>query len=349
MKKNFGPFTLSSQKPIIIAEVGVNHGGSFQLAKKYINLCKQAGANAVKFQTYKAEKIAAKKSPAYWDLKKEKTKSQFDLFKKYDSLSFAQYKKLKEIADKKKIIFMTTLFDHESVDEYNKLIKVYKISSSDITNVPLLEKIGKMKKHTILSTGSSTIQEIKFALKVLSLPKKKVCLMHCVLNYPTEDKDANLSYILKLKKKFPGYLIGYSDHTVADNSLTTIQCAHNIGAPIIEKHFSHNNKLKGNDHYHSMNFRQLSNLMETYKKRSFLYGNGKENLKIQSKSRKFARRSIYAKTDINKGEVLDYKNITTLRPATGISSIHWYSIIGKIAKKNIKKNSLINKSDLSTY
>lgn len=346
MKKKFGPFDLSIYRPIIIAEVGVNHGGNFQIAKKYVDICKKAGADAIKFQTYKAENIAAKNSPAYWNLKKEKTKSQYDLFKKYDYLSYRHFKSLKQIADKKKILFMTTLFDHDSVDQYRSLLKVYKISSSDITNVPLLKKIGKMKAPTLLSTGSSTIKEIKFALKILSLPKNKVCIMHCVLNYPTANIHANLSNILKLKKEFPGYLIGYSDHTVADNNLTSIQYAYEMGASIIEKHFSHNNKLKGNDHYHSMNFEQLKNLNELYKKKIILHGNGKLNLRNQLKSRKFARRSIYSKTDIKIGEILSSKNITTLRPATGIPANKWFYFIGKVAKKNIKKNCLIRKNDL---
>jgi len=346
MKKNFGPFSISNHKPIIIAEVGVNHGGIFRLANKYIDYCKKAGADAIKFQTYKAENIVSKNSPAYWDLKKESTRSQYDLFKKYDKFNYADYKKLKKIADKKKILFMTTLFDHFSVDKYDSLLKVYKISSSDITNVPLLEKIGKKNKPTLLSTGSSTINEIRFALKTLGLHKNNVCIMHCVLNYPTKDNFANLAYISKLKEEFPDYLIGYSDHTVADENLTSIQYAHQLGASIIEKHFTHNNKLKGNDHYHSMNINQLINLNKIYKKKTLLLGSGLKNLLIEAKSRKFARRSIYSTKDIKKGSLLNYKNITTLRPATGIPSSKWHSIIGKKTKKDIKKNSLIKISHL---
>jgi N-acetylneuraminate synthase len=346
MISKFGPFVLTSNRPVIIAEAGVNHGGNLRIAKKYIDLCKLAGANAVKFQTYKAETIASKNSPAYWDVTKEKTKSQYNLFKKFDKFNYSDFKKLKKLCDSKKILFMTTLFDQAIVDQYDNLIKVYKISSSDITNIPLLRKIGSKQKPTFLSTGGSNISEINFALKNLSLNPNKVCLMHCILNYPTKDHLANLKYIKTLKKNFPKYLIGYSDHTVADENLTAIQYAFELGASIVEKHFTHNNKLKGNDHYHSMNFNQLKNLNNIYNKRFYLLGNGKKNLKFEKISRKFARRSLYSKIDIFKGQKLDDRNLTCLRPAIGISAKDWDNFYGKIAKKNILKDSLIRYSDI---
>lgn len=346
MVNKFGPFVLGTNRPIIIAEAGVNHGGNLILAQKYINLIKAAGADAVKFQTYKAETLASKNSPAYWDVKKEKTRSQYDLFKKYDKFNYLDFKKLKKICDNNKILFMTTLFDHNIVDEYDHLLKIYKISSSDITNVPLLRKIGSKNKTTILSTGASTINEIKFSLKNLSLPPEKVCLMHCVLNYPTKDSLANLAYIKVLKKYFPKNLIGYSDHTVADENLIAIQYAFELGAIIIEKHFTHDNKLKGNDHYHAMNVEQLKNLNNIYIKKSILLGDGIKKLNREKNSRKFARRSLYAKTDIIKGQKFDDSNMICLRPATGVSASYWDKFFNKKSKRKIIKNSLLKYSHI---
>ena len=339
--KKFGPLKLYNHKPTIIAEAGVNHGGKLKLAKKYVLLAKEGMADAIKFQTYKAETIAARNSPSYWDKKKEKTSNQFDLFKKYDKLNFEDYKKLRKECRKNKIIFMTSLFDCENVDLFDKILNIYKIASADINNVPLLKKIGRKKKPTIISTGASTINEIKFALKCLNLNPKLVCIMHCVLNYPTSDKLANISYITKLKKFFPKHLIGYSDHTLSDDNLTSVQMAYNYGAQIIEKHFTHNRNLKGNDHYHSMDKDQLINFNKIQKKILLIKGSGKKNLSFERKSILYARRSIYAKKDINFREKFSEENIITLRPATGISAKKWDKIIGKTSKEFIKKGSPI--------
>jgi N-acetylneuraminate synthase len=344
--RKFGPLNLYNYKPAIIAEAGVNHGGNLKLAKKYVLLAKQGNADAIKFQTYKADLIAAKNSPSYWDKKKEKTSSQYKLFKKYDKLNFKDYKKIKEDCKKNKIVFMTSLFDCENVDLYDKILNIFKISSSDINNVPLLKKIGNKKKPTIISTGASSLSDIKFALKYLNLNPKLVCIMHCVLNYPTKDKFANISYIKVLKKIFPKYLIGYSDHTLPDNNLSSIQLAYSYGAEIVEKHFTHNRNLKGNDHYHAMDKGQLINFNKIQKKFFLLSGDGKKRLSIEKKSIKYARRSIYAKKNIFKNEKLSPLNLITLRPATGISAKNWENIINKKSKKFIKKGSLLKTEDL---
>ena len=169
--------------------------------------------------------------------------------------------KLKE-CKKLKLNYMSTFFDTETIDQQHSLVKVFKISSSYINNIPLLKKISSKNKHTIISTGASTIKEIKHALKILNLPKNKICLMHCVLNYPTEDKFANLKFIQTLKKLFPDILIGYSDHVKSDENIIQLQLAYELGAQIIEKHFTHNKKLKGNDHYHAMDLNDLKNFIK---------------------------------------------------------------------------------------
>lgn len=343
--RKFGNLKLFKHRPTIIAEVGVNHNCNLSLAKKYIKLCKIAGADAVKFQTYKAHKIASKFSPAYWDLKEEKTKSQFDLFKKYDKFNLADYELLFRECKKLKINYMSTFFDTDSIDQQSNLVEVFKISSSDINNVPLLRKISSKKKHTIVSTGASTIEEIKFALNILNLPKNKICLMHCVLNYPTEDKFANLKFIKTLKKKFPNILVGYSDHVRSDENLTQIQVAYEMGAQIIEKHFTHNKKLKGNDHYHAMDLNDLKHFLKIMRRKKILSGSIKKKLTNEYKSIKYARRAIYAKRDIQKSKIINSEDIISLRPAYGgISVSNWDKIIGKKIKISLKEGNILKKN-----
>ena len=344
--KKFGNLKLHADKPTLIAEAGVNHCCNLRLAKNYIKLAKNAGVDAIKFQTYKADKIVSKTSPAYWDLSQEKLKSQYKLFKKFDKFNYKDYQKLFLECKKNNIAFMTSLFDVNSINIYDKFLQVYKISSSDLNNIPLLREIGKKKKYTIISTGASTIKEIKIAIKELKLPKQKLCIMHCVLNYPTMYENANLNYIKILKKKFPGHVIGYSDHTHADISLTSIDVAYKCGAQIIEKHFTHNKKLKGNDHYHSADKNDFLNFYKMLNIRNLVRGKYCKNLKKEKKSIKFARRSIFAKINIKKGENLHSNNLITLRPGDGISSSQWDMILKYKAKKLIPKNKKISWSDL---
>ena len=343
-QKKFGDLKLFTYRPTIIAEVGVNHNCNLSLAKKYIKLCKIGGADAVKFQTYKADKIASKFSPAYWDLKEEKTKSQYKLFRKYDKFNFKDYMKLYKECKKFKINYMSTFFDTDSIDQQHNLVKVFKISSSDINNIPLLKKISSKKKHTIISTGASTIKEIKHAIKILDLPKSKICIMHCVLNYPTEDKFANLKFIQTLKKLFPDILIGYSDHVKSDENITQLQVAYDFGAQIIEKHFTHNKKLKGNDHYHAMDSNDLKKFLKIMKRKKVLSGSIKKKLINETKSIKYARRAIYAKRDIEKLKIIDAQDIISLRPSIGgIDVLNWDKIIGKKIKISLKKGDILKK------
>ena len=333
------------KKPYFIAEISANHCGSISRAKKLIKLAAKSGADAVKFQTYKAEKIASKFSPAYWDLKEEKTKSQYQLFKKYDKFNYNDYERLYKECKKFNINYMSTFFDIDSIEEQHDLIKVFKVSSSDINNIPLLKKISSKKKHTILSTGASTIEEIKYAIKILNLPKSKLCLMHCVLNYPTEDKFANLKFIMTLKKIFPDILIGYSDHVRSDENITQLQVAYDLGAQIIEKHFTHNKKLKGNDHYHAMDLNDLKNFLKIMERKKVLSGSKKKKLTNEYKSIMYARRAIYAKRDIEKFKIINEKDIISLRPSVGgLSVLNWNKIIGKKIKISLKEGDILKKN-----
>lgn len=190
---------------------------------------------------------------------------------------------------------MSTLFDVEAVDEYNKIIKIFKISSSDINNIPLLRKIGQKKKYTIISTGAASIKEIKYALKYLNLPKNKVCIMHCLLNYPAKDKDLNLNFIKTLKNVFPGYLIGYSDHSKSDDELNVVDKAFELGAQIIEKHFTHNKKIKGNDHYHSMDKKDLKRFNKKMLRKKIICGSKKKKFKNRRKKYKICKTKYFCK------------------------------------------------------
>jgi N-acetylneuraminate synthase len=330
-------------KPFFIAEVGVNHEGSIFNAIKLIDAAVEGGANAVKFQTYKAEKIAVKNSPYYWNIKKESTKSQFDLFSKYDGFDFKQYKILSKYCKKRKVEFLSTPFDLDAVDFLNPLMNLFKISSSDITNFPLLEKISSKKKPIILSTGASSIKEIREAINIIKKNKiKKIILMHCILNYPTKNSDANLNMIKSLQREFPDCISGYSDHTMPSNYMQNLITAYLLGAKVIEKHFTLNKKKRGNDHYHSLNKKDLKlfNKKIDYITQT-LGANKKFFLKSEIKSRRNARRSIVLNVDLIKGEKIQAKHLICKRPATGISPKYFKKVIGKKVKKNILSDTIL--------
>ena len=228
-----------NSKPYFIGEIGVNHEGSMISAKRMIKQAKLIGLDAVKFQTYKAENLVIKNSPAYWDTKKEKTKSQFKLFKKFDKFNKKNYLDLQKYCKKKKIDFLSTPFDTESVYWLKTIMPAIKIASADINNFPLLKEVGLTKKKVFLSTGASDISEIKYALKILTMyGVKDIVIMHCILNYPTKDIEANLRMIKILKEKFPNNIIGYSDHTLPSNDISPCSIAYSLGARVIEKHFT---------------------------------------------------------------------------------------------------------------
>ncbi len=324
----------------IIAEIGVNHECSISKAKRMIYLAKKNGAHAAKFQTYKARKLASRFSKAYWDTKKEKTKSQFELFSRFDRFDSKEYKILFKYCKKLKIDFLSTPFDLDAVDFLYPLVPAYKVASSDITNVPLLRKISKKGKPVLLSTGASNIREIKFAIRNLQYFKKvKIVLMHCILNYPTKNSNANLLMIKHLKSNFKNLVVGYSDHTLPSKDMINISTAYLLGANVIEKHFTYNKKIKGNDHYHSMDSHDLKKVIDNINLINKICGTSKNKkfLKSEKISRKNARRSIFLKLDVRKNQKLNSNNLITLRPNSGIPSEKWIAVINKKAKKNLKK------------
>jgi sialic acid synthase SpsE len=330
-------------KPYFIAEIGVNHEGSMQEAKKLIVSAKRGGADAVKFQTYKAEKIAAKNSPYYWDIKKEKTKSQFELFSKYDKFDFEHYKILASFCKKKKIEFLSTPFDLDAVNFLNPLVRMFKISSSDITNLPLLEAVASKKKITLLSTGASSISEIRQAVKILSKKVNKIVLMHCILNYPTTDQNANLNMIKSLQSEFPKCISGYSDHTMPQKNMQNLVTAYLFGAKVIEKHFTINKKKEGNDHYHSLDEKDLKIYTQKIKAISMTLGsNKKQFLNSEIKSRKYARRSLVINKAVQKGHKLTKNDLICKRPATGVNPMFINAVLGKKVTKDLKYDTILN-------
>ena len=334
------------QMPYIIAEVGVNHQCDMALAKRLICEAKEGGADAVKFQSYKADTIAMKDSPSYWDLSKEPLTNQHALFKKYDAFGQEEYMSLKEYCDQVDIEFMSTPFDIESADFLNDMMSVYKISSSDITNKPFIEYICKFKKPIILSVGASNLDEIEEAVFWIDKLGNPLAIMHCVLNYPTNDANANLGRICTLKKKFPENIIGYSDHTLPAD-MKNLELAALLGARLVEKHFTYDKTLQGNDHYHAMDKEDLKLFKRNFKDVLNVIGSYDiAALESESLARKNARRSLVAAKDIPKGKVVDGSDLTWKRPAIGISPKNIDNVVGKISNKLIKEDEAIKKEFL---
>ena len=319
----------NSVTPYIIAEVGVNHEGSMEKAKLMIDQAKAGGAHAVKFQTYKAETLASKNSPAYWDQTKEPTTSQFKLFKKYDGFWKSEYEELKSYCDKVGIEFMSTPFDITSANFLNDIVNVFKISSSDLTNKPFIEHICKFGKPIILSTGASTFEEIKETVSWIAPYKLHLSLLHCVLNYPTPNENARLKKIEELREHFSNHLIGYSDHTLPQEMIPCVSAAL-LGAKIIEKHFTFDKTLPGNDHYHSMDINDLKKFTSTMNLLDQLFKSDDfDNLKSQQKAILNARRSLVTSKSLKAGTIINQEHLTFKRPAYGISPKDFELVIGK--------------------
>ncbi len=335
----------SGSAPYIIAEIGVNHEGSLERAKELIDLAKAGGADAAKFQTYKAELLASKDSPSYWDLNSEKTKSQFELFKKLDSFGPRDYEALAEHCAKREIDFCSTPFDLGAVEMLNPLVPFFKIASADITNLPLLRSVAETRKQVVLSTGAATLEEVGFALRELTdhgCPN--VCLMHCVLNYPTPNDAANLWMINALKEAFPSSFIGYSDHTVPSENMEVVTTAIILGALVIEKHFTDNKAQIGNDHYHSMDVHDLQKLNKNIKAFMSTRGDVGSNdyAKSEEVARTNARRSLYFSKPMAKGDEITVDDLICKRPGHGVSPIHWDDIIGKSLNNDVDEGQMLS-------
>jgi len=336
------PYENRLHKPYIIAEIGVNHEGSMSLAKRLIDEAKEGGADAAKFQSYKAETLASKDSPSYWDTTKEPTTSQYKLFKKHDSFWKDEMQELKDYCDSMSIEFMSTPFDIESADFLNGMMDVYKISSSDITNKPFIEYLCGFNKPIILSTGASSLSEIAEAVSWVEQSGNPLALLHCVLNYPTPDKNASLGMMLDIKSKFPDKILGYSDHTLPKD-MKVCEMATMLGAVIIEKHFTHDKTLQGNDHYHAMDKEDLKTYLKNIERNFEILGGFKvEALDDEAPARANARRSLVAAKEIPVGKIVEESDLTFKRPAHGISPKFIDDVVGKVAIKDILEDRVLS-------
>ncbi|MCD6579349.1 N-acetylneuraminate synthase family protein [bacterium] len=335
----------------LIAEIGVNyydiavknHLSALDAAKLMIKKAHESGSHAVKFQSYKAETLVTKNAESYWDTKEESTTSQFELFKKFDKFSKDEFKELASYCNEIGIDFLSTPFDFSSVDYLDPLMKYYKISSSDITNIPFIRYIAKKNKPVLLSTGASTIDEIKMAVKAIEDEGcYNICIMHCILEYPTPYEDSNLLMIQDIKDNFPEHILGYSDHTKPDKNMDVLSTAFILGAKVIEKHFTLDKTLKGNDHYHAMDPEDIKTLRKRIAFITKILGKDKKSyLKNEENSRKLARRSIVSKGSIKKGEIITIEMITFKRPGTGIPPYELDKLFGRKAKIDIKEDTTL--------
>jgi len=339
-----------SDLPYVIAEIGVNHEGSLATAKLLIESAKRGGADAAKFQTYKAGLIASKFSPSYWDTSKEPTTSQYELFTKYDSFGEAEYKELAQHCKKHEIECVSTPFDLGAVDMLNPLVRYFKIASADITNPPLLKKVAETRKPVILSTGASNIGEIDAALAILrSAGASEICLMHCILNYPTRNENAHLGMLIDLRNRYPELLLGYSDHTLPNEQMTSLVSAHLLGAVVLEKHFTLDKSLPGNDHYHAMDEKDLARFQVNVKKVHELLGPTQLKAPIATEeiSRLNARRSIVLTGNLKSGHKMTQEDLVAKRPGTGISPMSWDDVIGKSVIRDLPEDHILTWDDLT--
>jgi len=332
------------QKTFIIAEAGVNHNGSLELAKKMIDAAVEAGVDAVKFQTFKAEKVVSRYAPKAEYQKKTTTtdESQLEMIKKLE-LDAAAHRMLIDYCKKKEIRFLSTPFDLESIDLLNKLgLDIFKIPSGEITNLPYLRKIGALKKEIILSTGMADLGEIEDAFDVFTGAGKKlkdITVLHCNTEYSTPVEDVNPKAMIAIKAAFPGVNIGYSDHTLG---IEIPIAAVAMGATIIEKHFTLDKNMEGPDHKASLEPDELKAMVHAIRNIEKAFGSGiKKPSPSELKNKPVARKSIVAACDIRKGESFTEENLTVKRPGIGISPMRWDEVVGKKALRNFNEDEII--------
>ncbi|GET45276.1 N-acetylneuraminate synthase [Capnocytophaga felis] len=331
-------------KILIIAEVGVNHNGDIKKAKKLVDIAFEAGVDYVKFQTFKAEKLVTKSTQRadYQDKNTGDNDSQFEMLKKLE-LSENMHNELIAYCNQKGIQFLSTGFDSESLELLRKLgIKIAKIPSGELTNLPYLRKSAQLFEEVILSTGMADIQEIKNAVSVLiknGIAKDKITVLHCNTEYPTPMEDVNLKAMLHIQNELR-VKVGYSDHTLG---IEVPVAAVALGATVIEKHFTLDKNLPGPDHKASLEPNELKAMVEAIRNiEKAVGGSGvKEPSPSEIKNKPIARKSIVAIKYIKKGEVFTEENISVKRPGTGISPMLWDSALGQKAVRDFQEDELI--------
>ena len=338
-------------KPYLIAEMGVNFYDTahvmgispLEAAKLYIDKAAEAGIDCAKFQSYKARTIVSKNSPAYWDTTKEPTKTQYELFLKHDSFGEAEYRELCNYTHAKGMDFTSTPFDYESADYLEDMVDFYKISSSDLSNIPFIRYIGAKGKPVYMSVGAAYLSEVDVAIRALKeVGCKDIVIFHCVLSYPTEPKNANLRVIETLKKDFPNVRVGFSDHVAPDDTMMTLATAYLLGAEVIEKHFTLDKTLPGNDHYHAGNPEDFKKAIANFKWIDTVLGSGeKKVLDCEIVPRREARRSLVLTRDMKAGELIKEKDIMPKRPGTGISPEYAQIVVGRKIVRDLEEDTIL--------
>ena len=324
----------------IIAEAGVNHNGSFALACKLVDAAKKAGADCIKFQTFKANNLVCKNAEkADYQKKATGDSCQQEMLKKLE-LSFDDFLKLKDYCKESDITFLSTPFDFDSIDFLNSIdIPFWKIPSGEVTNLPYLIKLAKTGKPVVISTGMCNIEEIKAAIEVLSSNgTKNIKLLHCNTEYPTPFEDVNLKAMQTMRDAF-GFEVGYSDHT---KGIEVPIAAVALGATVIEKHFTIDRNMEGPDHKASLEPQELAAMVSSIRNIEKALGTGnKEPSPSEKKNMTIARKSIVAAKEIKKGEEFTEDNITVKRPGNGVSPMKWFDVIGTKAVRDFQEDELI--------
>lgn len=329
---------------LIIAEAGVNHNGSLEIAKRLVDEASSAGVDIIKFQTFKAEKLVSKAAKQAEYQKKNIGKgeeTQYAMLKKLE-LSNEQHEELIAYCKSKNIRFFSTAFDMDSIDYLHSLdLGLWKIPSGEITNYPYLKKIASYKEPVILSTGMCELSDIENAINVLvanGVSKDIITVLHCNTEYPTPMKDVNLKAMLEIKEKF-GVKIGYSDHT---EGIEVPIAAVALGATVIEKHFTLDKNMEGPDHKASLEPYELKAMVKSIRNIEQALGIGHKTVSdSERKNIEIARKSIVAAKDIKEGEIFTEENLSVKRPGNGISPMEWENVIGKVAKRNFQEEELI--------
>lgn len=350
MDKNFviGNKTIGNNcAPFIIAEAGINHNGDINLAKKMILVAKEAGVDAVKFQTFKTEEFIQDKEEMYTYQSQgvEITESQYEMFKRTE-FTEDEWKELKKFCDEQNIVFLSTV---SGIDGMKLLIQIgvdaIKVGSDDFVNLPLLSKYEKYGLPMIVSCGMATEAEIVTTLRILKVEEgHSVCLMLCTSEYPTPPEDVNAKKLRTLAKKFPNVVLGLSDHTQG-NTAAVIAVAY--GARVFEKHFTLDHNMPGPDHWFSADPVELKEWVEGIRKAHVMLGDSElKPTKTEEKQRFVMHRSIIASAEIKVDERFTDENLILLRPGDGIGAMYWEEIMGKKAKRNINSGTKLTWEDI---
>jgi len=330
-------------KTFVIAEAGVNHNGSLELAMRLVDGAVEAGADAVKFQTFKADKLVRRvaEKAEYQRQTTAVYESQYDMLKKLE-LDENAHRELIRHCNEKKIMFLSTPFDHDSIELLSNFgMPIFKIPSGEITNLPYLRHIGCLGKEVILSTGMADLGEIEDALDVLmqtGVPKEKITVLHATTEYPCPIEEVNLSAMQTIRAAF-GVKVGYSDHT---QGIEVPIAAVAMGAVVIEKHFTLDHAMEGPDHKASLEPEELKAMISAIRRISLAMGDGiKKPSTSEMKNMDIARKSIVASKQIKAGETFSENNISVKRPGDGISPMRWYEVIGQTAQKSYEEDDLI--------